>query len=304
VVRALRAGRHRAAALGVGIVFLGALATSATGAEVALPEPPVTIAEEPPPPPPEAPPPPVASPAPTPVKPATPAKKRPRARYRTLKIGRRGADVKALQRALRRRKHRIAVDGVFGRRTKRAVKRQQKRFKWRANGVARPRFQRKLRLKPRWRPSKKNEAGARYLRVFPVAANYTYWDNFGDPRPQGSHQGIDIMAPKGTLIVAPVGGTITRLSRVERGLGGKWIWQRDSRGNDYYYAHLHSIAKGVKPGTKVKAGQVIATVGMTGDARGTVPHLHMEVQRDGRASVNFYSDLVAVDPERKASNRK
>ncbi|MDH3227257.1 MAG: peptidoglycan DD-metalloendopeptidase family protein [Thermoleophilia bacterium] len=212
--------------------------------------------------------------------------------------------MKALQRALRRRNHRIVEDGVFGRRTKSAVRRQQRRLKWRANGVANARFQRKLRLRPRWRPATENSAGARYLRVFPIVSDYTYWNNYGDPRAQGSHQGIDIMAPKGTLIVAPVGGTITRLSRVETGLGGLWIWQRDSRGNDYYYAHLHSIVKGLKPGQKVKAGQVIATVGETGDARGTTPHLHMEVQPGGGASVNFYSDLRAVDPKRKVSNRK
>ncbi len=303
VLRVLRASKTRAALIVVSAAVLGVVAAPAVGVEVPLPEPPTTSGQEPPPPPVEAPTPPVPAPTLTPVKPATPAKAS-RARYRTLRRGKRGADVKALQRALKRRKHRISIDGVFGKRTKLAVRRQQKRLKWRANGVANAKLQRKLRLKPRWRPSTKNSAGARYLRVFPIVSDYTYWDNFGDPRAQGSHQGIDIMAPKGTLIVAPVGGTITRLSRVEQGLGGLWIWQRDSRGNDYYYAHLHSIVKGLKPGQTVKAGQVIATVGETGDARGTTPHLHMEVQPGGGASVNFYRDLVAVDSNRKASTRK
>jgi murein DD-endopeptidase MepM/ murein hydrolase activator NlpD len=299
----LRASKRRGSLIGISIAVLGVVAVPAVGADVPLPEPPVTTAVEPPAPPAEAPTPAAPDPKVSPITPATPGK-RSKARYRVLRLGKRGQDVKALQRALRRRKHRIAIDGRFGRQTKRAVKRQQKRLKWRTNGVANAKFQRKLRLKPRWRPPTKNSAGARFLQVFPVVADYTYWDNFGDPRAQGAHQGIDIMAPKGTLIVSPVTGTITRLSRVETGLGGKWIWQRDSRGNDYYYAHLHSIVKGLKPGQRVKAGQVIATVGDTGDARGTTPHLHMEVQPGGGASFNFYSDLVAVDSNRKASKRK
>jgi murein DD-endopeptidase MepM/ murein hydrolase activator NlpD len=231
--------------------------------------------------------------------PAVAPRKPARARYRPLRVGKRGPDVRALQRALRRKKHRIAADGVFGRRTRAAVKRQQKRFKMRRHGVATPRFQRKLRLKPRWRPRSRLSSGVRFLKVFPVTRNYTYSDDFGAPRHQGSHQGIDIMAPQGTLIVAPVGGTITRLSRVETGLGGKWIWQRDGRGNEYYYAHLHTIARGLKAGSTVRAGQVIATVGETGDARGTTPHLHMEILPKGGAAVNFYSDLIAVDPAKR-----
>ena len=275
---------------------LGLLVTTpAAGAAVLPPDPLVPSGETAPPAPVEA--------APQPTTPAKPVR-RVRARFRVLRLGKRGADVKALQRALRRRKHRIAVDGVFGPQTKRAVKRQQKRFRWRANGVARPRIQRKLRLKPRWRPRpKRTVRGARWLTRFPVARNYTYGDNFGDPRAQGAHQGIDIMAPKGTPILAPVAGTITRLTRTETGLGGLWIWQRDSRGNDYYYAHLNGIAKGLRPGDTVKAGQVIGTVGMTGDARGTTPHLHMEVQPGGGRSVNFYADLVAVDPKRTTSTK-
>ena len=72
------------------------------------------------------------------------------------------------------------------------------------------------------------------------------------------------------------------MTRRERGLGGIWIWLRADDGTGFYYAHLSRIAPSLAPGARVRAGQGIGAVGMTGDARGTVPHLHFEMHPPGR----------------------
>ena len=88
---------------------------------------------------------------------------------------------------------------------------------------------------------------AKYLKVFPVVGDYDYSDDFGDPRGQGPHEGNDIIGKMGLQLVACVDGTIARLTRTETGLGGIWIWIVDSKGNEYYYAHMASISPELKP---------------------------------------------------------
>jgi murein DD-endopeptidase MepM/ murein hydrolase activator NlpD len=135
--------------------------------------------------------------------------------------------------------------------------------------------------------------------VFPVVGDYSYSNDFGDPRGQGSHQGNDIIGKTGMTLVACADGIIKRLTRSETGLGGIWIWLEDAEGNEYYYAHMHTIAPELSAGSKVTAGQVVGTMGMTGDARGTVPHLHFEIRPNGGGSINPFNELRAVDPQRK-----
>lgn len=108
---------------------------------------------------------------------------------------------------------------------------------------------------------------------------------FGDPRDGGrrSHEGIDIFAPAGTHVVAVAPGIITNVSITP--LGGKVVWQHDpARGVDYYYAHLST--QHVRRGDRVQAGELIGTVGNTGNARTTPPHLHFSVYRPGRAAID------------------
>lgn len=102
-------------------------------------------------------------------------------------------------------------------------------------------------------------------------------DTWGAPRDGGrSHKGIDIMAPKGTPVVAATSGRILRLFNSEK--GGTTLYQVDAEeGHIFYYAHLDRYADGVRPGMKVQQGQVLAYVGETGNA--PVPHLHFEIQR-------------------------
>jgi murein DD-endopeptidase MepM/ murein hydrolase activator NlpD len=217
-----------------------------------------------------------------------------------------GPDVAALQHALKKRRHRLAVDAEFGPRTKRAVIRQQKRFGMRPTGVADAKLQRRLRIKPRYRAAAfaPSNVGAQFLREFPVRGDYTYTNDFGAPRHQGRHEGIDIIARRGSPVVAAAAGEIESLSRKETGLGGIWIWLRDAKGNTHYYAHLESIVAGLKQGSPVQAGQVIGGVGNTGDARSTLPHLHFELHPGDGPAISPYRELRAVDPKAPKLKRR
>ncbi len=220
-----------------------------------------------------------------------------------LRIGSRGPTVRTLQRVLRKRGHRfVRVDGAFGPATRRAVRREQRRLRMRVTGVADARFLRRLGIQASSVAASPATfagpvLGARWLRTFPVLGEYQYIDSFGAARHQGSHEGTDVMADTGTPLVAVADGTIIRMTRTERGLGGIYIWLRDTAGNEYYYAHMASIAEGLEEGSRVAVGQVVGTVGNTGDARHTAPHLHFEIHPGGGGAVNPYSDLRAVDPK-------
>lgn len=221
----------------------------------------------------------------------------------SLAPGAGGADVKALQRKLRVRGIRVPVDGSYGRQTRAGVRILQRKLRLPVTGIADAKLLSKLGLKIRAVASvpvatPAAPAAAQYLKAFPVIGTHSYENDFGDARSQGSHEGNDIMSPRGTPVVAVADGTIKRLTRVETGLGGVWIWLMDTAGNEYYYAHLNDIVAGLDAGSKVTAGQQIGTVGNTGDARFGAAHLHFEIHPGGGGAINPYTDLVAVDPNR------
>ena len=84
-------------------------------------------------------------------------------------------------------------------------------------------------------------------------------------------------------VVATCDGTV---SSKEGGLGGKVIYLDGDNGWRFYYAHLSGWA--VRSG-RVKAGQLIAYVGATGNAAGGAPHLHFQMWTPGGSLVNPYS---------------
>jgi murein DD-endopeptidase MepM/ murein hydrolase activator NlpD len=94
------------------------------------------------------------------------------------------------------------------------------------------------------------------------------------------HQGLDIFAPIGTPLVAAADGYISQKvnSPSASGLG---LEVTDARGIQYFYAHLSAFEPGIEAGTQVQMGQVIGYVGDTGNARGTIPHVHFEYQPGG-----------------------
>jgi murein DD-endopeptidase MepM/ murein hydrolase activator NlpD len=121
---------------------------------------------------------------------------------------------------------------------------------------------------------------------------------FGAERDGGQreHHGIDIPAPQGTPVLAVGDGVVTAVATTE--IGGKVVWVWDSaRELALYYAHLDS--QGVNTGARVRAGDTLGTVGNTGNARTTVPHLHFGLyhRRDGPIDpMPFVQDPPAEPP--------
>ncbi|MCF8469695.1 MAG: peptidoglycan DD-metalloendopeptidase family protein [Parvibaculum sp.] len=92
------------------------------------------------------------------------------------------------------------------------------------------------------------------------------------------HAGVDFAAPRGTPVYAAGDGTIKRANRF--GSFGNYVAIRHANGYETAYAHLNGSARGIRAGSRVRQGQVIAYVGTTG--RSTGPHLHYEVHVRGK----------------------
>lgn len=92
------------------------------------------------------------------------------------------------------------------------------------------------------------------------------------------HSGVDYAAPKGSRIYASGDGVVKRAQFAEG--YGNYVVIRHNSEYSTGYAHMTSFARGIKPGTRVKQGQVIGYVGSTG--RSTGPHLHFEVIKNGK----------------------
>ena len=104
-------------------------------------------------------------------------------------------------------------------------------------------------------------------------------DTWGQSRGNGTreHHAIDIMAPRGTPVVAAAPGRIEKI--FESHDGGHTVYIRSPDGSTvYYYAHLDAYRPGLTEGQQVGTGDVIATVGSTGDASPEAPHLHFEIK--------------------------
>lgn len=113
---------------------------------------------------------------------------------------------------------------------------------------------------------------------------------FGCPRPGHLHNGVDFLAPTGTPIHAADGGVVATVeSPGQSGGYGNFVCIQHRPRLATCYAHMSAFAAAIRPGARVRRGQVIGLVGSTG--RSTAPHLHFEVRRAPAAC-----SACAVDP--------
>ena len=147
--------------------------------------------------------------------------------------------------------------------------------------------------------------------VFPLVGPAQYFANdFGSPRPQGPHQGDDIMSVRHAPAVAAEAGRVEFETGSAR--AGCMLRLYGRSGTEYVYIHLNNdltarndnrgscvdgvaFARGLHSGDKVAAGQLIAYVGDSGDANGLQPHLHFEIHPHGRGAVDPYPTLQRAE---------
>lgn len=149
--------------------------------------------------------------------------------------------------------------------------------------------------------------------VFPVGGDdYRTADNFGVCRDgcSRSHEGVDIMAPKGTPVYAVADGVATWVSspdslssvRLAIDHGNGWFTRYIHLNNDNPDTddgQFYGIAPGIVDGTELTAGQLIGWVGDSGNAEGTGSHLHFEL-RQGEShwqstAVDAYDYLINAE---------
>jgi Peptidase family M23 len=143
--------------------------------------------------------------------------------------------------------------------------------------------------------------------VFPVIGPAEYGNDYGDPRPQGAHEGIDIVSVRRALAVAAEAGKV-EFDQTANGAGGCMLYLHGRSGTKYLYIHLNNdltakndnggrcvpgtaFPKGLKTGAKVAAGEPVGYVGNSGDAEGAEPHLHFELHPGGGGPTNPYPYL-------------
>ncbi len=102
------------------------------------------------------------------------------------------------------------------------------------------------------------------------------------------HQGIDILAPRGTPVRSATEGVIE--SKGMRGLGGLVVTVLGPGGYRHYYAHLEDVAAQAV-GEWVHAGEIIGYVGNSGNAAVSPPHLHYGIYTPGGRPINPYPFL-------------
>ena len=122
--------------------------------------------------------------------------------------------------------------------------------------------------------------------ICPVQGPRAFSNDFGDPRSGGrTHQGNDIMSPRGTPVVASVAGTVKGHNS---SLGGISYYLKGVDGNTYFGTHLDRLSGA---SGRVEAGTVVGYVGSTGNASDSAPHLHFEIHPGGGRAVNPFATL-------------
>ncbi len=120
-------------------------------------------------------------------------------------------------------------------------------------------------------------------------------DTYSAPRSGGrEHRALDILAPRGTPVLAADYGRVLRMR--SNPAGGITIYEIDA-GNRfvYYYAHLDHYAATLSEGKDVAKGEIIGYVGTTGNAPANVPHLHFQLMK--RPNAARWWDGDPIDPK-------
>lgn len=114
-------------------------------------------------------------------------------------------------------------------------------------------------------------------------------DSFNDARDGGrTHRATDILAPRGTPVVAAIDGEVLRLS--QNGSGGLTVYLTDDeRRYVYYYAHLDRYSDLILNTVRIRQGRVIGYVGTTGNAPPDTPHLHFQVTRLAPGQLDWWN---------------
>jgi peptidoglycan LD-endopeptidase LytH len=130
---------------------------------------------------------------------------------------------------------------------------------------------------------------------FPLSgyARHQLRDNFAEMRGGRVHEAIDLLAPRGTPVLAVDDGPVAKLFNSKA--GGLTVYQFDPDGAYcYYYAHLDRYADGLKDGQLLKRGETIGYVGTTGNAPPDVPHLHFTIFKLG--AEKHWWEGMAINP--------
>ena len=142
--------------------------------------------------------------------------------------------------------------------------------------------------------------------IFPMVGATHFTNDFGVARPQGSHQGNDLIGPWRAPVVAVEPGTVTIWTASWR--AGCMLWLDGDSGTRYAYIHLNNdltdkndnkggcvpgvaYAPTLEDGQRVKAGELLGYNGDSGDANGGVYHVHFELQQRRGYSISPYKWL-------------
>jgi murein DD-endopeptidase MepM/ murein hydrolase activator NlpD len=118
-------------------------------------------------------------------------------------------------------------------------------------------------------------------------------DNFNQIHNGHRHEALDIMAARGTAVVAVDEGNVVKLFHSKP--GGLTVYQfDDTRMWCFYYAHLDRYAEGLKEGTLLRKGDVLGYVGSSGNASPNAPHLHFTIFKLGQNKRWWQG--IAIDP--------
>ncbi len=124
-------------------------------------------------------------------------------------------------------------------------------------------------------------------RTCPVDGYSRFSDTWGASRSGGrGHEGVDMLAARGTPVVAVESGSIRSLR--DSTLGGITVWLNGDSGDVFYYAHLDAHAPGLSTGQSVTMGTTLGYVGTSGNAPEGVPHLHFEYHPGGGSARDPY----------------